>query len=384
MRHLTGVLLAGVAMVTLASSAHAQDLTLDFAGLKSGTVEIAPGDPMAIQPNSSGQINGFIDLLQPGPGSNGGSVKAIVNLNSNLVTFESGTATVGSDSISRATSGIDITFANTGDGSIGLEAFRSTIIPAGMGFYVQDRSTQLSMGGNPFTDYGQSLTTEFSDFYTGVNGTFAQAEFDFEVTTLATTLYALKGIVSLSFDGSTVVKSESFTTYSGGQFQTVNNFLNAGQSLTDFTTGIENHHALEYDWKATNILIPLSGILSGYTNQIVSYRAIVSSWTKSSCINDGSNCIVAFAGFGDPVGRGGGVEEFSRTIESLQPSFDEMAVGNDPQGDPTHNFVIGGLNFGPVTVNVAAVPEPSTWALMISGFGLAGAALRRRRRVAYS
>ena len=29
--------------------------------------------------------------------------------------------------------------------------------------------------------------------------------------------------------------------------------------------------------------------------------------------------------------------------------------------------------------NLAEVPEPSTWALMIGGFGLAGAALRRRR-----
>jgi hypothetical protein len=28
------------------------------------------------------------------------------------------------------------------------------------------------------------------------------------------------------------------------------------------------------------------------------------------------------------------------------------------------------------------VPEPTTWALMIGGFGLAGAALRRRRAVA--
>ena len=28
-----------------------------------------------------------------------------------------------------------------------------------------------------------------------------------------------------------------------------------------------------------------------------------------------------------------------------------------------------------------AVPEPASWALMLSGFGLAGAALRRRRAV---
>lgn len=31
------------------------------------------------------------------------------------------------------------------------------------------------------------------------------------------------------------------------------------------------------------------------------------------------------------------------------------------------------------TLSVAAVPEPSTWGLLIAGFGLAGAALRRRR-----
>lgn len=31
-----------------------------------------------------------------------------------------------------------------------------------------------------------------------------------------------------------------------------------------------------------------------------------------------------------------------------------------------------------------AVPEPASWALMISGFGLAGAALRRRVRTSVS
>ena len=32
-----------------------------------------------------------------------------------------------------------------------------------------------------------------------------------------------------------------------------------------------------------------------------------------------------------------------------------------------------------INLHVAGVPEPATWGLMISGFGLAGAALRRRR-----
>jgi hypothetical protein len=41
-----------------------------------------------------------------------------------------------------------------------------------------------------------------------------------------------------------------------------------------------------------------------------------------------------------------------------------------------------GVFFDNVSVNGPAVPEPASWALMISGFGMAGAMLRRRRAVA--
>jgi hypothetical protein len=42
-----------------------------------------------------------------------------------------------------------------------------------------------------------------------------------------------------------------------------------------------------------------------------------------------------------------------------------------------------GLDFSiPTDVSISSAPEPATWALAISGFALAGAGLRRRRRVA--
>ena len=41
-------------------------------------------------------------------------------------------------------------------------------------------------------------------------------------------------------------------------------------------------------------------------------------------------------------------------------------------------------NGSALEVNVAAVPEPETWALMLGGFGLVGVMLRRRRGLAIS
>jgi hypothetical protein len=62
-------------------------------------------------------------------------------------------------------------------------------------------------------------------------------------------------------------------------------------------------------------------------------------------------------------------------------AFFTLMTKNNPDGLP------GGSNtavftLGQVTVPVAAVPEPATWAMMLGGFGLIGAATRRRSRVA--
>ena len=48
-------------------------------------------------------------------------------------------------------------------------------------------------------------------------------------------------------------------------------------------------------------------------------------------------------------------------------------VVDTPWGSQLMSNIVGG--------KVAAVPEPASWAMMIAGFGLAGAAMRRRQRV---
>jgi len=43
--------------------------------------------------------------------------------------------------------------------------------------------------------------------------------------------------------------------------------------------------------------------------------------------------------------------------------------------------LVGGLGTGVTDISSLSVPEPASWAMMIGGFGLAGAALRRRPRL---
>lgn len=56
--------------------------------------------------------------------------------------------------------------------------------------------------------------------------------------------------------------------------------------------------------------------------------------------------------------------------------------------DTAYRVNAGGLSTGFVTASAsaatAAVPEPATWAMMIGGFGVIGAAARRRRRMTVS
>lgn len=89
----------------------------------------------------------------------------------------------------------------------------------------------------------------------------------------------------------------------------------------------------------------------------------------------GSDALIPLADIASPGGRPGG-SGFPGGISTVVPPGTSGTPGNptDPAG-PTDT-----TNPVDPTPPVAAVPEPATWALMLLGFGLCGAALRRRHQ----
>lgn len=86
-------------------------------------------------------------------------------------------------------------------------------------------------------------------------------------------------------------------------------------------------------------------------------------------------------------------ERLSFGIFNGGPIFNFGNINYNPSVDSTYlvDFTVSGRDFAPVTSSIvinqgagAAVPEPGAWALMIVGFGAAGAMLRRRGRVSIS
>lgn len=79
--------------------------------------------------------------------------------------------------------------------------------------------------------------------------------------------------------------------------------------------------------------------------------------------------------------------DLTLVLEIVQPKPGSglfVAARSQPDdGNPQPDiFDEGPANIGDIgNAAVSAAPEPGTWALMIGGFGLAGAALRRRHRV---
>ena len=344
-----------IACVVLSAAAAAQAQTIDATGATSASLT-RNATPAGTTLYGNGETDGIWSS-----GGKGGSFEAIVSITESHVSFESGVAVSGPYSGATSRSGVDITVTNTGGQDISIANFGSTIIPAGLGFYLQDR-----VGGatdnNIFTGYGQTSTNlTFQDLVTtvgtGITNPFAFADFDFEITSLESTLYSLSGSLGLYFD-------------EYGDVQQFYNLNDASVALTGFT-GVhgtpDNPFAYAYAWDATNIVVPLNAYLTEGQSQVIHYETRVSAFTRADCITS-VTCLVGYSGFGDPIGRGGGVDSLALRDGGVG-AFDAGITG----------IVFDPVQFDPFRLISGAVPEPATWMTMIMGFGMLGATLRRRR-----
>ena len=84
---------------------------------------------------------------------------------------------------------------------------------------------------------------------------------------------------------------------------------------------------------------------------------------------DTNSCGFAGCGFTSSLSAINSAGSFGFFFTAVPGSYLEYTTGN-------------GNNIDSLTFNVQSVPEPASWALMLTGFGLAGTALRRRRVLA--
>ncbi len=294
------------------------------------------------------------------------------------VSFESGNAVTGPSIQAESNTFVNLALVNNGNSAV-TPVLHSQITAAGMGFYMADTRTCASSEGGPSSCMQSQGFATLSDLRGAANSTLAGVDFDFSIVANDQILYSVHGGMTL-------------TTNSDG-FVTLNTDLaDARAKLAGFTdVRLGNAgSALGYAWDATNVpQFSLAGIPAG-ENEYINYQVSVSTFSRGACLADGFTCLIAYSSFGDPIGRGGGIEsadgaglQATNLMASLNPFFGSEdgirfinGVGLGPSTVTAPTVTFGGANGG--------VPEPATWTSMILGFGLLGAALRRRRVLAYT
>jgi PEP-CTERM motif len=164
----------------------------------------------------------------------------------------------------------------------------------------------------------------------------------------STAALALPSAANASFTLTNTNGADGFVTTGPGSFDLFGGDNDVGSSLTTYTD-----------------------IASAAANLTFNY-----TYTTNDC------CGAQF----DPAGYtiNGALFQLSPGVSAPGFSFSGVVSFSVLAGDVFGFYVAPSdsiLGRGDILVSSGAVPEPASWALMLSGFGLAGAAMRRRQSV---
>jgi hypothetical protein len=289
-----------------------------------------------------------------------------------LISFESSNVVGGAPATTTSTSSVNIGIKdNTG----GFQ-FQSTITAAGLGMYVTDAHVNCVLTGTCV----QATGLTFGDLVPGqvglppignATGIIGYTYIDFTVQgfdgTNLTTLFNLDGLLQLKQNTGTV-SAQILPLVSSTS--NLNQSLNSLDDLKNFQVVENTPNSYGISWEDTAFNFHVG---AGIQNLI--YTSRVKSFSGGDC-DAFVNCLVTYGAFGDPIGRGG-VSAFSAFSAQSSSTGGITDISGTPASFNRPTFVNGALVFqsGPI-------PEPATWISLIAGFGLLGAAMRRRRVLA--